>query len=96
MELCSPPKLTRLVNCFVQNGVDIQPSVCERIEETAPISVTGNVDEVNTEKLVSLPALAGEVAVAQKHQISELEKKREILDRLKVRLEFNCVLVILN
>ena len=35
--------------------------------------------------MVSLPALAGEVAVAQKQQINDLSKKLEILDQLKVK-----------
>ena len=34
--------------------------------------------------IASLPALAGEVAIGQKHQIAELQRRQELLEQLKV------------
>ncbi|KAL9987201.1 hypothetical protein ACROYT_G001466 [Oculina patagonica] len=45
-----------------------------------------HVGEVS-ENAVSLPALAGEVAQAQKQQISELSKRQEVLDQLKLKID---------
>ena len=84
MELSSPPKPIRIVDCLI-------PDLTEGT--TFPQAGQANrhhgvdseeVDEVSQIEAASLPALAGEVAVAQKQQISELTKKQEILDQLKV------------
>ena len=83
--LSSPPKPTRIAQCLIPNFVE--ENLCQRIEEAYPREdcyeqATG--DENCTES-VSLPALAGEVAEAQKQQMSDLSKKLEILEELKVR-----------
>lgn len=84
MELSSPPKPIRIVDCLI-------PDLTEGT--TLPQAEQANrhhdvdseeVDEVSQIEAAGLPALAGEVAVAQKQQISELTKKQEILDQLKV------------
>ena len=86
MELPSPPKPTRIVDYLMSNAVEEQ--ISQRTEQT-----TANDDFLEQDgeessspkEMVSLPALAGEVAVAQKQQINDLSKKLEILDQLKVK-----------
>ena len=78
MELSSPPKPIRIVDCLI-------PDLTEGT--TSPqVGQANRHHGVDSEEIeaASLPALAGEVAVAQKQQISELTKKQEILDQLKV------------
>ena len=82
MELSSPPKPTRIVDCLMPESVE-EPSFLQT-KNTTPRKdlLAEQVGEVP--RVVSLPALAGEVAVAQKQQISELSKKQEVLEQLKV------------
>ena len=87
MELSSPPKPTRIVDCLMPDS-GVEEQIYQRSEQTSPdnASFLEQDGEVNLspEKIISLPALAGEVAVAQKQQISDLSKKLEVLDKLKV------------
>lgn len=82
MELSSPPKPTRIVDCLMPDVVE------ERTPQTQQTSSDEDfaepVGEVSQIEAVSLPALAGEVAEAQKQQINELSKRLEVLDQLKV------------
>ena len=84
MELSSPPKPIRIVDCLIpdvgEGTVSPQAGKANRHHDDD----SEEVDEVSQMEAASLPALAGEVAVAQKQQISELTKKQEILDQLKV------------
>lgn len=84
MELSSPPKPIRIVDCLIpdvaKGTTSPQAGEANRHHDV----VSEEVDEVSQMEAVSLPALAGEVAVAQKQQISELTMKQEILDQLKV------------
>ena len=84
MELSSPPKPIRIVDCLIPDlteGTTLpQAGQANRHHDVD----SEEVDEVSQIEAASLPALAGEVAVAQKQQISELTKKQEILDQLKV------------
>ena len=83
MELSSPPKPTRItVDCLMPDAAEGFTS--QQAGETHHDVVSEQVGEVSQLEAASLPALAGEVAVAQKQQISELSKKQEILDQLKV------------
>jgi len=75
MELSSPPKPDAAEGFSTQ-----QAGGTTRHHDI----VSEQVGEVSHMEAASLPALAGEVAVAQKQQISELSKKQEILDQLKV------------
>lgn len=88
LELTSPPKPTRIVQCILPNSVEAER--CQRKEQSSPngsfLEQDGEVT-LSPKDLVSLPALAGEVAVAQKQQISDLSKKLEVLDNLKVRFQ---------
>ena len=84
MELSSPPKPTRIVDCLMPDAAEGTTSP-QAGETTRHLDVvTEQVGEVSRMEAASLPALAGEVAVAQKQQLSELSKKQEILDQLKV------------
>lgn len=87
MELSSPPKPTRIVDCLMPDS-GVEEQIYQRTEQTSPdnASFLEQDGEVNLspEKIISLPALAGEVAVAQKQQISDLSKKLAVLDKLKV------------
>ena len=84
MELSSPPKPTRIVDCLLPDAAEGTAS--PQAEKTTRHSdvVRGQAGEASQMEAASLPALAGEVAIAQKQQISELSKKQEILDQLKV------------
>lgn len=84
MELSSPPKPTRIVDCLMPDAAEgtSSPQTGETTRHHRVVSE--QVGEVSHMEAASLPALAGEVAVAQKQQISELSKKQEILDQLKV------------
>lgn len=80
MELSSPPKPTRIVDCLMPDVVEEKtPQTRQTTEDFAK-----SVDEVSQMEAVSLPALAGEVAEAQKQQINELSKRLEVRDQLKV------------
>ena len=88
MELPSPPKPTRIVDYLMSNAVEEQ--ISQRTEQTTANDDFLEQDHLGEEssspkEIVSLPALAGEVAVAQKQQINDLSKKLEILDQLKVK-----------
>lgn len=87
MELSSPPKPTRIVDCLIPDAAEGTTSP-QAGQTTRHHDVVGEqvseVSSVSQMEAASLPALAGEVAVAQKQQISELSKKQEILDQLKV------------
>lgn len=84
MELSSPPKPIRIVDCLIPDLTEgtTSPQVGQANRHHGVDSE--EVDEVSQIEAAGLPALAGEVAVAQKQQISELTKKQEILDQLKV------------
>ena len=84
MELSSPPKPIRIVDCLIPDAAvgTISPQAGQTNQHYD--NVSEDVGEVTQMEAASLPALAGEVAVAQKQQISELAKKQEILDQLKV------------
>ena len=86
MELPSPPKPTRIVDYLMPNAVEEQ--ISQRTEQTTSSNdfLEQNGEESSSPKeMVSLPALTGEVVVAQKQQINDLSKKLEILDQLKVK-----------
>ena len=92
MELSSPPKPTRIVDCLMPDS-RVEEQIYQQTEQTSQndASFLEQDGEVNLspEKIISLPALAGEVAVAQKQQISDLSKKLEVLDKLKVMANAN-------
>ena len=88
MELSSPPKPTRIVDCLMPDAAEgtTSPQAGKTTRHPDRV-VSERVGEASQMEAASLPALAGEVAVAQKQQISELSKKQEILDQLKVSEE---------
>ena len=84
MELSSPPKPIRIVDCLIPDAAEGTTSTPSGQTNQHYDDVSEEVGEFSQMEAASLPALAGEVAVAQKQQISELAKKQEILDQLKV------------
>ena len=97
VELSSPPKPTRIVDCLMPDS-GMEEQTYQRTEQTSLddasfLEQDGEVS-LSPEKIISLPALAGEVAEAQKQQISDLSKKLEVLDKLKVNGE--CQLIYLS
>ena len=84
MELPSPPKPTRIVDYLMSNAVEEQISQTTANDDFLEQNHLGE-ESSSPKEMVSLPALAGEVAVAQKQQINDLSKKLEILDQLKVK-----------
>lgn len=87
MEMISPPKPTRIVNCLLPNPVEGKASKGDEdfSEQNSELSLSSR-------EILSLPALAGEVAVAQKQQINDLSKRQEVLDQLKVSVR-DCMTV---
>lgn len=86
MELSSPPKPTRIVDCLMPNSVEEQ--ISQPTQQTTPRNDFREQDgevSLTPKEIVSLPALAGEVAVAQKQQMNDLSKKLEVLEQLKVK-----------
>jgi len=84
MELSSPPKPTRIVDCLLPDAAEGTASPQASKTTRRSDVVGGQAGEASQMEAASLPALAGEVAIAQKQQISELSKKQEILEQLKV------------
>ena len=86
MDLSSPPKPTRIVDCLMQDSVEEGTSrlteQTTRREEFLDED-TGEASRMEAAS-ASLPDLAGEVAVAQRQQINELSQRQEVLERLKV------------
>ena len=81
MEMTSPPKPTRIVNCLLPNPVEDEALESKGDEDF--LEQNGELS-LSSKEIRSLPALAGEVAVAQKQQINDLSKRQEVLDQLKV------------
>lgn len=93
MELSSPPKPTRIVDCLMPNSVEEQ--ISQPTQQTTPRDDFREQDgevSLTPKEIVSLPALAGEVAVAQKQQMNDLSKKLEVLEQLKVKEKYTNVL----
>ena len=84
MEMTSPPKPTRIVNCLLPNPVEDGALGSKGDEDFSEQNHDGELS-LSSREILSLPALAGEVAVAQKQQINDLSKRQEVLDRLKVK-----------
>jgi len=82
MEMTSPPKPTRIVNCLLPNPVEDEALESKGDED---FSEQNGELSLSSREILSLPALAGEVAVAQKQQINDLSKRQEVLDQLKVK-----------
>ena len=82
MEMTSPPKATRIVNCLLPNPVEDEALESKGDED---FSEQNGELSLTSREILSLPALAGEVAVAQKQQINDLSKRQEVLDQLKVK-----------
>lgn len=82
MEMTSPPKPTRIVNCLLPNPVEDE--ALERKGDEDFCEQNGELS-LSSREILSLPALAGEVAVAQKQQINDLSKRQEVLEQLKVK-----------
>ena len=82
MEMTSPPKPTRIVNCLLPNPVEDEALESKGDED---FSQQNGELSLRSREILSLPALAGEVAVAQKQQINDLSKRLEVLDQLKVK-----------
>lgn len=82
MEMTSPPKPTRIVNRLLPNPVED-----EALESKGDEDFSQQYGELSlrSREILSLPALAGEVAVAQKQQINDLSKRQEVLDQFKVK-----------
>lgn len=84
MELSSPPKPTRIAECLIPNLME--EKLRQRREETfRPEDCFEKDDNDSGAEVISLSALAGEVADAQKQQMNDLSKKLEILEELKVQ-----------
>ena len=86
MELTSPPKPTRIADCLMTTS-SVEEQKFQQPERTTQDDFLGEQDgevSLRSREIVSLPALAGEVAIAQKQQINDLSKKQEVLDQLKV------------
>ena len=82
MEMTSPPKPTRIVNCLLPNPVEGEALESKGDED---FSEQNGELSLSSREILSLPALAGEVAVAQKQQINDLSKRQEVLEQLKVK-----------
>lgn len=82
MEMTSPPKPTRIVNCLLPNTVEDEALESKGDED---FSEQNGELSLSSREILSLPALAGEVAVAQKQQINDLSKRQEVLEQLKVK-----------
>lgn len=84
MELSSPPKPTRITQCLIPNLME--EKLGQQREETfRPEDCFEQDGNESGAEAISLSALAGEVADAQKQQINDLSKKLEILEELKVQ-----------
>ncbi|XP_029186310.1 trichohyalin-like isoform X3 [Acropora millepora] len=82
MELSSPPKPTRITQCLIPNLME--EKLGQQREETfRPEDCFEQDGNESGAEAISLSALAGEVADAQKQQINDLSKKLEILEELK-------------
>ena len=84
MDLSSPPKPTRIVDCLMQDSVEEGTSRLTEQTTRHEEFLGEDAGEASRMEAASLPDLAGEVAVAQRQQINELSQRQEVLERLKV------------
>ena len=84
MELSSPPKPTRITQCLIPNLMEEKLGQ-QRQETFRPEDCFEQDGNESGAEAISLSALAGEVADAQKQQMNDLSKKLEILEELKVQ-----------
>ncbi|KAK2547813.1 hypothetical protein P5673_032151 [Acropora cervicornis] len=95
MELSSPPKPTRITQCLIPNLMEEKLGQ-QRQETFRPEDCFEQDGNESGAEAISLSALAGEVADAQKQQMNDLSKKLEILEELKYEKKSFVILVLLK